>query len=154
MSEALVPEAGPKNTAAQPDDQSAAQTAAAKPSPNADVDRLAYGTWLIAGAFVLLLVVFIVSVMRFKVASDVTAVVGSMTGVVGTIIGAFFGVHVGSQGKQAADDARNQAETARTQAEVARNQAENDRNQAQKLATAALGRLDPKDADEITKMML
>jgi uncharacterized BrkB/YihY/UPF0761 family membrane protein len=77
---------------------------------SADVLRLKFGALIIVAAFVLLGVVFAVSITHFTSAADVTAVVGSVATVVGTIVGAYFGIQVGSHGKEAATAARDKAE--------------------------------------------
>ena len=56
------------------------------------------------------LVIFVMSILKWNTASDVTAVVGTVTGVIGTIVGAFFGVQMGSAGKEKAENARKDAE--------------------------------------------
>jgi hypothetical protein len=75
-----------------------------------DQMRIRYGFWLSAIGLGIVGAVFIVAVMRWPAAADVSAVVGSVTGVVGTIVGAFFGVQVGSAGKEQAEAARKGAE--------------------------------------------
>lgn len=119
-------------------------TASQEPSPNThpetpqsaaqnvDMARVRYGAWLIGAAFVLLGVVFGVAVSQFTSAADVTAVVGSVATVTGTIIGAFFGVQVGSSGKEAAEAGRNHAE---------------------KITRAALAKMDPGAASDITNLL-
>ena len=55
-------------------------------------------------------VVYIVAVVKWNTAADVTTVVGSVTGIIGTLVGVFFGNSVGSAGKDKAEAARNTAE--------------------------------------------
>jgi len=58
----------------------------------------------------LVAVVYIVAVVKWNTAADVTTVVGSVTGIIGTLVGVFFGNSVGSAGKDKAEAARNTAE--------------------------------------------
>lgn len=95
-----------------------------------DVLRLKLGALIIVAAFVLLGLVFAVSIAHFTRAADVTAVVGSVATVVGTIIGAYFGVQVGAHGKEAATAARDKAE---------------------KTTQAALAALPPQDAEHVLR---
>ena len=97
-----------------------------------DRDRIKYGVWLSAAAFLLLGVVSGIGVTRMTVGSDMVAALGSVTTVVGTIIGAYFGVQIGSHGKEAAEAERTHAEAA---------------------ARLALGKLDPKDADDVNQKL-
>jgi hypothetical protein len=122
----------------QPADQPNRPAPAAHPAPavllapNADLVRIKYGAWLIVAAFLLLGIVFALAIWQFSAAADVTAVVGSVTTVVGTIIGAFFGVQIGSAGKEAA---------------------ENGRAHAERAARLALGKLEPRAADDVVRML-
>jgi hypothetical protein len=109
-----------------------AATVAQTALPSTDLARIKYGAWLIGGAFVLMAAMFIAAVVRFPTALDVTAIFGAVTGVIGTIIGAFFGVQAGSSGTETAENAR---------------------SQAQKIASAALAKLDPNAADEVLKLL-
>lgn len=99
---------------------------------SADLTRIRYGAWLIAGAFLLLGIVFGVTVWRYSSASDVAAVVGTLATVTGTILGAFFGAQVGSAGKDAAEAGRRKAE---------------------RTAQMALGKLEPTIADELVRTL-
>ncbi len=90
-----------------------------------------YGFWIIIAGFIVVLLVFLVSVHKWAESKDVTAAVGSVTGVVGTLAGAYFGVHVGAAGKEKAEQQRDAA-----QAKVER--------------IAAL--IDPKQAKEILSL--
>jgi hypothetical protein len=96
--------------------------------PGVDIIRVKYGACLVAGAFILLAVVFAIAVYRFTSAADVAAVVASVATVVGTIIGAFFGIQVGTSGKVVAEAQRDRAET---------------------VTRAALSKLSPADADDV-----
>jgi hypothetical protein len=98
----------------------------------ADLTRIRYGAWLIGAAFVLLGAAFCVAVQRYATASDVVAVVGSVGSVAGTILGAFFGAQVGSAGKEAAEVRRAHAE---------------------RTARLALGRLDPRAAEDLIRKL-
>lgn len=90
-----------------------------------------YGFWIIIAGFIVVLLVFLVSVYKWAEAKDVTAVVGSVTGIVGTLAGAYFGVHVGAAGKEKAEQQRDAA-------------------QAKVVKIAAL--LDPSKAQEISNL--
>jgi hypothetical protein len=104
-----------------------------------DLERVKYGARLVGGAFVLLGVVFGLAVWRFAAARDVSAAVGSVATVIGTIIGAFFGIHIGSAAKETAEAGRAHAEAGRADAE--------------KIARAALAKLDPPAAQEVVNSL-
>jgi hypothetical protein len=97
-----------------------------------DETRIRYGAWLIAAAFLLLGVVFGIGVSKMTGGPDMVAALGSVTTVVGTIIGTFFGVQIGSHGKEAAEAGRTHAEAA---------------------ARLALGKLDPRAADDVNQKL-
>jgi hypothetical protein len=97
-------------------------------APSVDMIRVKYGACLIAGAFLLLAVVFAIAVYRFTAAADVAAVVASVATVVGTIIGAFFGIQVGTSGKEVAEAQRDRAE---------------------QVTRVALSKMSPADADDV-----
>jgi len=97
-----------------------------------DLARIRYGACLIGAAFVLLGVVFGVSIMQFKAASDVVAVVGSVATVVGTIVASFFGIQAAASSKAAAEAGRAHAE---------------------QTARLALGKLDPQAAEDVLKRL-
>lgn len=69
-----------------------------------------YGFWIIIAGFIVVLLVFLVSVYKWPESKDVTAAVGSVTGIVGTLAGAYFGVHVGAAGKEKAEQQRDAAQ--------------------------------------------
>jgi len=77
---------------------------------NIDKIRLKYGFWVIIIGFILVAGIFIVAILKWQEASDVTAVVGAFTGLIGTVVGAFFGAQIGSAGKEKAERARKEAE--------------------------------------------
>ena len=101
-------------------------------NPSPEMARIKYGAAIIGGAFVLLGVIFGVAVSKYTTASDVAAAVGAVATVVGTIVGAFFGVQAGSSGKEAAEAGRAGAE---------------------RKLEAALGKLNPQDAQDVLKML-
>jgi hypothetical protein len=73
--------------------------------------RIKYGFWVAVIGLLVVAGVFIVAVLRWNTAADVTTVVGSVTGVVGTVVGAFFGLNVGAAGKEKAEAERKEAES-------------------------------------------
>ena len=101
-------------------------------NPNVDLTRVRYGAWLVGAAFVLLGVIFGISVAKFSVPADIATIVGSVAAVVGTIIGAYFGIQVGSSGKEAAEAGRVKAERA---------------------ARIALAKLDPNTANDLMSFL-
>ena len=76
-----------------------------------DTDEKPYGFWIIIAGFVVVVIVFIVSVHKWGEAKDVTAAVGSITGIVGTLAGAYFGVHAGAAGKAKVEQQRDAAQS-------------------------------------------
>ena len=122
-----------------------------KTSPDPELARDKYGVLLVVVAFVLLGTVFVIAIFHFKTASDVAAVVGSVGTVIGTIVGAFFGVHAGASGRQTAEAGRQAAEAGRQAAEAGRAKAESDRAKSDRLAQAALAKLDPATAESLIK---
>jgi hypothetical protein len=71
---------------------------------------MVYGFGVVVSGLVLVAIVYIVAVVKWNTAADVTTVVGSVTGIIGTLVGVFFGNSVGSAGKDKAEAARNTAE--------------------------------------------
>lgn len=68
------------------------------------------GFYVVVVGLLVVLTIYVVAVLRWDSASDVTTVVGSAGGIVGTVIGAFFGVQVGSAGRDRAERQRNVAQ--------------------------------------------
>jgi hypothetical protein len=69
-----------------------------------------YGFWIIIAGFLVVLLVFVVAVLKWPEAKDVTAAVGAVTGTVGTLAGAYFGVHAGAAGKEKVEQQRDAAQ--------------------------------------------
>lgn len=77
---------------------------------NIDKIRIKYGFWVIIVGFLFVAAVFIIAIIKWNNASDVTAVVGAFTGLVGTVVGAFFGAQIGLAGREKAERDRKEAE--------------------------------------------
>jgi hypothetical protein len=99
-----------------------------------ETQRLRYAFWLaVAGlGFSGVLVIFLVVVAKMRTSADIVAIVGVFTSVTGTLVGAFFGVQIGSAGRE---------------------QEREERRYAEKMATMAMGKLDPVAAGAVMKEM-
>jgi hypothetical protein len=62
---------------------------ATPPPPKPDP---AWGAWVVIAGLVAIVVIFVIAVLRYKTAADVTTAVGAVSGVIAALVGAYFGI--------------------------------------------------------------
>lgn len=90
------------NTTIQPTQQ--ATTQPTKPEPS-------WGAWVVIAGLVAVVTIFVVAVLHYKTAAEVTTAVGAVSGVIAALVGAYFGIRGATlaQGKaESASAAREQ----------------------------------------------
>jgi uncharacterized membrane protein YdcZ (DUF606 family) len=58
---------------------------AQKPEPS-------WGAWVVISGLVAVVVIFVVAVLHYKTAAEVTTAVGAVSGVIAALVGAYFGI--------------------------------------------------------------
>jgi uncharacterized membrane protein YdcZ (DUF606 family) len=72
------------NSTAQP--SGASETAKTpKPEPS-------WGAWVVIAGLAAVVVIFVVAVLHYKTAAEVTTAVGAVSGVIAALVGAYFGI--------------------------------------------------------------
>ena len=56
-----------------------------KPEPS-------WGAWVVIAGLVAVVVIFVVAVLHYKTAAEVTTAVGAVSGVIAALVGAYFGI--------------------------------------------------------------
>jgi hypothetical protein len=78
------PAAVPPGPAAAPPTVAAA-AAPVKPEPS-------WGAWVVIAGLVSVVAIFVVAVLHYKTAAEVTTAVGAVSGVIAALVGAYFGI--------------------------------------------------------------
>jgi uncharacterized membrane protein YdcZ (DUF606 family) len=63
----------------------AGKSEAIKPEPS-------WGAWVVIAGLVAVVVIFVVAVLHYKSAAEVTTAVGAVSGVIAALVGAYFGI--------------------------------------------------------------
>ena len=90
MSSAVEPLAGQRtgdlaSGAPAPTPTVAVQEGTAKPEPS-------WGAWVVIAGLVAVVAIFVVAVLHYKTAAEVTTAVGAVSGVIAALVGAYFGI--------------------------------------------------------------
>jgi uncharacterized membrane protein YdcZ (DUF606 family) len=55
-------------------------------------DEPSWGAWVVIAGLVAVVVIFVVAVLRYKTAAEVTTAIGAVSGVIAALVGAYFGI--------------------------------------------------------------
>jgi uncharacterized membrane protein YdcZ (DUF606 family) len=69
---------------------SSVQAAAAKAEPVKP--EPSWGAWVVIAGLAAVVVIFVVAVLHYKTAAEVTTAVGAVSGVIAALVGAYFGI--------------------------------------------------------------
>jgi hypothetical protein len=62
------------------------------PAVKAEKPEPSWGAWVVIAGLVAVVVIFVVAVLRYNTAAEVTTAVGAVSGVIAALVGAYFGI--------------------------------------------------------------
>ena len=77
--------ATPTPVSATPTPPGPSPPGAVKPEPS-------WGAWVVIAGLVAVVAIFVVAVLHYKTAAEVTTAVGAVSGVIAALVGAYFGI--------------------------------------------------------------